>query len=327
MRRPAPWIVWVPFMLAWSGARPAVALTPVPAPGGVTVRFELNDAQVKDQVLPGVQVRVAAVAGGAEVASGVTGAAGRFTAVLPPGTYRISYALPGYVPYSSGATEIRDDGQLVTVSLSRLLEATGRAAQQVRIILNWGSRKDQVKDADSHLACVCQGDDGHVFYRHKVHEGSGHRVELDVDDIDWGGPETVTLTDPPPGAYLYWVQDYSGPPAVLGTSEVVVRVVIGDQEAGEFRVFKGVTQRAWRPFKAIEVAADGRATVARFTDDEIAEGADLVLPATLYTPEATEGASAGDGSGGSWSGLWAFAFPLGVIALFWVLSKLLRRRR
>jgi hypothetical protein len=314
-------------VLARAGAWPAAALTPVPASGGVTVRFELNDAQVKDQVLPGVQVRVAAVAGGVEVAAGMTGADGRFSAVLPPGMYRISYSLPGYVPYASGATEIRDDGQLVTVSLSRLLEATGQAAQQVRIILNWGSRRDQVKDADSHLACVCQEADGHVYYRHKVHEGPGHRVELDVDDIDWGGPETVTLTVPPSGAYLYWVQDYSGPPAVLGASDVVVRVVVGDQEAGEFRVFKSVTQRAWRPFKAIEVAADGGATVARFTDDEIAEGADLVLPATLYTPEATETTSSGGGAGGSWSGLWAFAFPLGVLVLVWVLSKLYRHRR
>lgn len=327
MRRLALRIVCLALVLAWNGAWVAAGPTPAPAPGGVAVHFELNDAQVKDQVLPGVQVRIAAVAGGAEVAAGMTGADGRFSAVLPPGTYRISYALPGYVPYSSGATEIRDDGQLVTVSLSRLLEATGKAAQQVRVILNWGSRHDQVKDADSHLACVCQDADGHVYYRHKVHEGADHRVELDVDDIDWGGPETVTLTDPAPGAYLYWVQDYSGPPAVLGSADVVVRVVIGDQEAGEFRIFKGVTQRAWRPFKAIEVAADGRATVARFTEDEIAEGADLVLPAALYPPETTPSGASDGGSGSSWTGLWAFAFPLGILVLFWALSKLYRHRR
>ena len=123
------------------------------------------------------------------------------------------------------------------------------------------------------------------------------------------------------------MQDYSGPPAVLGASDVVVRVVIGDAEAGEFRIFKGVTRRAWRPFKAIEVGADGSASVARFTDDEIAEGADLVLPASLYTPEPIEPASSGGGSAGSWSRLWAFAFPIGILLLFWMLSKLCRHRR
>jgi len=68
-----------------------------------------------------------------------------------------------------------------------------------------------------------------------------------VDDTDWGGPETVTLTDPPPGSHVYWVHDYSGPPATLGTSDVVVRVVIGEQEAGEFRILRGVTQRSSSP--------------------------------------------------------------------------------
>ena len=123
-----------------------------------------------------------------------------------------------------------------------------------------------------------------VYFQARVHEAAGHRVELDVDDTDWGGPETVTITDPAPGSYLYWVHDYSGPPATLGASDIVVRVVIGAEEAGEFRVFKGITRRAWRPFKAIEVGADGRPTLVRFTEDEIAEAADLAVPADLQPP-------------------------------------------
>ena len=62
--------------------------------------------------------------------------------------------------------------------------------------------------------------------------------------------------------------------------------MIGSQEAGEFRVFKGITRRAWRPFKAIEVEPDGRPTLVRFTEDEIAEAADLVVPAELQPPDA-----------------------------------------
>ena len=259
------------------GAQPA-------APPAVSVRFELNDAQVKGRALEGVAISVAPAAGGAAAASGRTGSDGRWTARLPPGTYQVSYRLDGYVPYTSGATEIREDGQLVTVSLSRLLEATESGGREVRIILNWGSRPDQVRDADSHLACPCGASDRHVYYQARVHQAAEHRVELDVDDTDWGGPETITLTRPAPGTYLYWVHDYSGPPATLGASDVVVRVVIGAEEAGEFRVFKGITKRAWRPFKAIEVGADGRPTLVRFTEDEIAEAADLAVPADLQPP-------------------------------------------
>jgi len=260
------------------------------APSAVSTRFELNDAQVKGRALEGVAISVAPAAGGAEVASGRTGSDGRWTARLPAGNYHVTYRLDGYVPYTSGATEIREDGQLVTVSLSRLLEATESGGREVRIILNWGSRPDQVRDADSHLACPCGAPDRHVYYQTRVHQAAEHRVELDVDDTDWGGPETITLTRPAPGTYLYWVHDYSGPPATLGASDVVVRVVIGAEEAGEFRVFKGITKRAWRPFKAIEVGPDGRPTLVRFTEDEIAEAADLAVPGDLQPPDSAPAA-------------------------------------
>jgi hypothetical protein len=251
---------------------------------GLEVRFELNDAQVKGRVLPGVLVEVRRPGSG-EVASGLTGPDGRFTARLAPGSYEVSYRLHGYVPYTSEATEVQADGQLVTVSLSRMLEATGEVSRDVRIILNWGSREDQVKDADSHLACPCQDGNHHVFFRNRVHQASGHKAELDVDDTDWGGPETITLTSPMNGDYVYWVHDYSGPPALLGTSDLVVRVLIGREQVGEFRVFKGLTRRAWRPFKAISLRADAPPSLVRFTEDEIAEGADLAVPLDLQPPD------------------------------------------
>jgi hypothetical protein len=276
----AAWVLLPVFAGSATAARAQDPMT------SVGVRFELNDAQVKGRALAGVQVRVTAPGRAGEIASGVTGGDGRWTARLPRGTYEVSYRLAGYVPYTSGATEVREDGQVVTVSLPRLLEATEAGAREVRIILNWGSRPDQVRDADAHLACACNGAGRHVYFQERAHEGAGHRVELDVDDTDWGGPETVTISDPAPGSYLYWVHDYSGPPATLGTSDVVVRVVIGAEQAGEFHVFKGVTQRAWRPFKAIEVSADGRPSLVRFTEDDIAEAADLVVPADLQPPDA-----------------------------------------
>lgn len=297
----------------------------------VTVRLQINDAQVKDRALDDVRVRVLAVDGPREIAAATTGSDGRCSVRVPAGAYRLSYARDGYVPYTSGATELTEDGQLVTVSLSRLLEATGATGRVVRIILNWGSRRDHVKDVDSHLSCPCGGVDARVHYRQKVHEGAGHRVELDVDDMDWGGPETITLTDPPPGSYVYWVHNYSGPPATLGASEVVVRVVIGDHEAGEFPVFKGVTHRAWRPFRAIEVGADGRPVVVSFTQDEIAEGADLEVFAddpsssSPPTPSAT-GTTGGPDNLFPWGCIGCSVLAFGAVVLVVTLVVLVRTR-
>ena len=291
----------------------------------VEVRFELNDAQVKGRQLPGVLVRISRVGGGSEVASGQTGPDGRFATRLAPGTYEVSYRLGGYVPYTSEATELSADGQLVTVSLSRLLEATESAGRDIRIILNWGSRSDQVRDADSHLACACGGPDPHVFYRSRHHEGPGHVAELDVDDTDWGGPETITIKDPIQGSYVYWVHDFSGPPAVLGASDLVVRVLIGSEQQGEFRVYKGLTRRAWRPFKAIEVKGDGPPALVRFSEDEIAEGQDLAVSPQLQPPEASP--APGSPAPGSFGLTLACPATLLAIGLAVLVARRLRRRR
>ena len=56
----------------------------------------------------------------ASVASGETGAEGRFSARLAPGTYEISYRLEGYVPYTS------DKWSRMRRSLLRRLELVER---------------------------------------------------------------------------------------------------------------------------------------------------------------------------------------------------------
>jgi hypothetical protein len=99
-----------------------------PAAQGVLVRFELNDAQVKGRLLAGVSVRVSRP-GGEEAASGVTGADGRFEARVAPGPYQVSYRLEGYVPYTSEATELRAEGQLVTASWAATCASSSTGAR------------------------------------------------------------------------------------------------------------------------------------------------------------------------------------------------------
>lgn len=291
----------------------------------VSVSFELNDAQTKGRALPGVTIRVASPAG-VNTASGTTGADGRWTTRLAPGSYRVSYRLDGFVPYESEATDIRHEGQLVTVSLSRLLESTESGGREVRIILNWGSDRAQVRDADSHIACHCGAPEHHVFYGQRSHVTATHAVQLDVDDTDWGGPETITLGPLAPGSYLYWVHDYSGPPATLGASDVVVRVIVGAEQQGEFRVPRGLTGPDWRPFKSIDVSGDGRPTLVAFTPDEIAEAADLQLPAAYRDAASTPGPGAAAAEPGS-----PQRFPFVPLAAFVIVALAIirasRRRR
>lgn len=243
------------------------------------VTFVVNDAFVKDRFLEGVAVTVTTEGEQGVVFAGVTGSSGEVEAFLAAATYRVSYALEGYVPIGSSETSVHTDGQVITTAMSMLLEAEGSGAERrVRIILNWGSEEEQVRDADSHVLCQCRQGEAHVYYVEKNHARDGHTADLDVDDTDWGGPETITIADPPPGEYLYWVHDYSGPPALLGESDVVVRVLFGDTVAGEFHTPSHVVSRTWRPFKALVVEPDLRPRIVRFSEDELASGANLELP-------------------------------------------------
>lgn len=244
---------------------------------GVAVTFVVLDAFVKDRPVVGAAVTVRVDGESEPVADGVTDDGGRFETVLPPGTYRISYAAVGYVPLTTAATEVRGDGQVITTALSMLLEAEGStAARRIRLILTWGFDESQVRDADAHLVCAADGN--HVYFASKEHLGDAHRAVLDVDDMDWGGPETITVSDPEPGRYTYWVHDYSGPPAVLGGADVVVRVVFDDEMAGEFRLADDAQDREWRPFAALVVGDDLRPRIEPFTDEELARRADRQVP-------------------------------------------------
>ena len=69
----------------------------------------------------------------------------------------------------------------------------------VRIVLNWGERP---YDLDSHI--VFPGN--HVYFS----EMSGTDAQLDVDDVNGYGPETITLSPKREGwRYVYAVHDYN----------------------------------------------------------------------------------------------------------------------
>ncbi len=298
----------------------------------VAVTFRVNDAFVKDRMLPGVEIALAREPRGAPVVRGTTDASGSLELAIVPGTYYASYALAGFVPVPASETVVERDGQVVTTTLSMMLEAEGRPPDQrrVRIILNWGSDQERhVRDADSHLVCACGQAAPHVFYQAMSHQGDGHGASLDVDDTEWGGPETITLVNPPPGSYPYWVHDFSDGPGDLGGSQVVVRVVFGDVLAGEYRAPPGARSRTWRPFRELVIGPGLAPEIVPFTADELAQGlATDPVPGHAETPEAPAQEPA-PGAAAE-----AAEFPLAcgvglfvVLAALVVISALGRRRR
>ncbi|MFV0626040.1 MAG: tetratricopeptide repeat protein [Alphaproteobacteria bacterium] len=69
----------------------------------------------------------------------------------------------------------------------------------MRVVLTWG---EYPKDLDSHLVFSSS----HVFYQQKI----GVEANLDVDDTDSFGPETITIEKKKQGEkYYYGVHDYS----------------------------------------------------------------------------------------------------------------------
>jgi hypothetical protein len=276
------WVVVCALVAVFTGTVEAQA----PAAGAVPVTFQINDSYVKDKVLPGTFVGVATSETGDWLAKGETDATGKWSTSLAPGKYFVSYNRKGYVPLPSSPIEVDPtQSNLITVTLSMMMEEVGGAVQsrRVQIVLNWGSRREQVKDMDSYFTCGCEPSGSRVYYGNKVHTAADHKAELDVDDVDWGGPETITLTDLPTGSHTYYIDNFSGPVGGIPAADAVVRVIIGDTVTGEFRPSADAKGRGWYPFKAITVGAGGDTNIVPFTAAEIASHAHVVAGSSWAT--------------------------------------------
>lgn len=275
-------------------------LVALPARGqDVPVVFVVNDALTKDRPLAGVRVSAARAAGAQDGPQGLTDATGRVTLQLAAGSWVVSYELHGYVPLTDTPLEVRAGAQEVTTSLLPSLESEGGASgappqRRIAVVLNWGSDTGaHLRDADSHLAV----ERVHVYFGCKTAAHAAAHLELDVDDTSWGGPETITVRDYEPGRYVYWVHDWSDGPGAIGASEVVVRLLVDDGVAGEWRAPPTATARVWRPFRAVVVDDQGIAHVESFTPDELAQGLDRQVPAEVERNVDWSAADAGVGGG------------------------------
>lgn len=133
--------------------------------------------------------------------------------------------------------------------MSYALSPTMKGLDSMRVVLGWGRSPS---DLDSHM--VYPGN--HIFFNHKL----GANGNLDVDDIDGYGPETITLTKRENGmSYVYAVHDYSDKhnPGTnnLSGSDAKVFVYVGDSLVRTYYVPKNKSGNLWTVFKINENGA------------------------------------------------------------------------
>lgn len=149
----------------------------------------------------------------------------------------------------------------------------------MRVVLSWGEKPF---DLDSHL--IFPG--GHIYFDSK----EGTDANLDVDDTDSYGPETVTISKKHFGeSYIYAVQDYSnkGLPNsnYLSASKAKVFVYVGSSLVRSYSVPAGKRGNIWTVFKLNpngEFEDINSVTSANFngTTLDVRDLATVIMPAT-----------------------------------------------
>lgn len=113
-----------------------------------------------------------------------------------------------------------------------LITSASIGGEGIRFVLSWGTEESGApEDLDSHLYGPRLTGSGmfEVYYGAEEY-GIDDKAyaQLDVDDTDWEGPETITINQPVPGTYYYYVRNYSESPE-FNVSGAKVDIYAGDQ--------------------------------------------------------------------------------------------------
>jgi len=202
--------------------------------------------------VPGARVHIA----GTKATVG-TDDAGKFQIIeAPTGPARIEISADGFTTEQFQRELAVDREVALRVALSPGLEEG-----QLRLVLTWD---DQPADLDAHLEGPLPGGERfHVHYHRLGNLASKEFVQLDVDDRNGEGPETITVLGVQPGTYRYYVHDYSNRDLpdgqALANSGAVVKVYQGGQPV-TFRAGHDMKGNVW-DVCTIEVTGDKEAMV------------------------------------------------------------------
>jgi len=158
---------------------------------------------------------------------------------LQTGQYTIEILLDGYV--NNFITILVLGGQLINNQNASITPVLPNG--ETRIVLTWGARPF---DLDSHLTGpVANNTDNrfHIYFSNKGSATSSPFSRLDVDDTSSFGPETITISSQFPGAYRYYVHNFSNRndanSTTLSNSSAKVTVYQGNQQPRIFNVPSG----------------------------------------------------------------------------------------
>ncbi|HAZ3652531.1 TPA: tetratricopeptide repeat protein [Escherichia coli] len=235
------------------------------------VNIDILSATVKDKRIEGVSVTLQR--NGAQSVSGTTNASGSVNLGSTFADDQDALLIVKKEGYSNLVVKCPCAG--MTYAISPVMTNL----DGMRVVLSWGEKPF---DLDSHL--IFPG--GHIYFDSK----EGTDANLDVDDTDSYGPETVTISKKHFGeSYIYAVQDYSnkGLPNsnYLSASKAKVFVYVGSSLVRSYSVPAGKRGNIWTVFKLNpngEFEDINSVTSANFNDTtlDVRDLATVIMPAT-----------------------------------------------
>ena len=243
--------VRVPLLLAVAVSVLGVSHRPAAADASKT-SLQILSATIKDKVIEGAQVMFQKT--GDSSVSAITDTSGKISVPRPFGADDPSTTLiVKKEGYSTLVVKCPCDG------LSYAISPVMTSLDGLRIVLNWGA---EPRDIDSHL--VYPGN--HVYFSAK----SGEDANLDVDDIDGYGPETITIEKRKPGVkYIYALHNFSdgdrsGSRRLSDIANAKVFVYVGSSLVRTFTPPAGRVGNTWVAFA---IGEDGEFyDINRFAD-------------------------------------------------------------
>lgn len=178
----------------------------------------------------------------------VTDAAGQYKVTLPAGNYTAAVSKEGYIPSS---VQILSVGMKKTENQNTTLSPILDQAE-TRIVLKWG---EQPADLDAHLTGPSEdGDRFHLYYsEQETYENDELMAQLDIDQRESYGPETVTIHHQKDGVYRYSIHDYTNRSKSasdeLSKSGAVVEIYRGSYLVRTFHVPANQTGTLWTVFE------------------------------------------------------------------------------
>lgn len=168
---------------------------------------------------------------------------------LPQGSYQLKVSADGYL--NTNVTIEIENGESRTITLYPIVMTKELNGGQYRITLAW---KDRPRDLDSHLVAeTLDGNYYHVYYHRK--NPSPAYANLDHDDVDGNGYETVTITNFEDLRNIkYSVHDYSNRRSgdsseMSNLSQAVVTVWKGERDIATFEIPVGIACTEWDVFE------------------------------------------------------------------------------